>query len=165
MAKRKIIEDAWDLVQKGKPDECWEWLGSKNSTGYGSIKVSQKTYSAHRLIYGLTYPNTISYKAPKNKSLKEFILHKCDNRSCCNPNHMTLVNYDDNNKDAKNKGRSKAVYGANHKNAKLTQEQANKVRDLHSIGINYSQLGIFFGINANNISRICRNISYIENRG
>ena len=162
MAKRKIFEDAWDLVKKGNLNDCWEWIGCKNSTGYGSMTVNQKTYSAHRLIYVLTYPNTIEYKAPKDKTLKEFILHSCDNRTCCNPNHMTLGNYNDNNKDAKNKGRSKTVYGANHKNAKLTQEQANKVRQLHGIGINYSQLGIFFGISANNISRICRNIGYKE---
>jgi hypothetical protein len=44
---------------------------------------------------------------------------------------MTLGNYDDNNKDAAAKGRSKKPpKGAEHKLAKLTQDQARKVREI-----------------------------------
>lgn len=164
MAKRKVFEDAWQLVNIKSHDECWDWLGCKNTTGYGSMTVSQKTYSAHRIIYKLTYPDAIEFKAPKNKSLKQFILHKCDNRVCCNPNHMTLGNYDDNNKDAKYKGRSSAPKGANHKKAKLTFEQANEVRELNKKGLSYVEISKSFNLHANNISRICRNIGYVENR-
>lgn len=163
MAKRKTFEDAWELVSIKSDDECWNWLGCKNSTGYGSMTVSQKVYSAHRIIYKLTHPDEIEFHAPKDKSLKQFILHKCDNRLCCNPKHMMLGNYDDNNKDAKNKGRSSAPKGAHHKKAKLTFEQANKVRELNKKGLSYVEISKFFGIHANNISRICRNIGYVNN--
>jgi len=159
--KRKTFDDVWELIAKKGEDDCWEWQGYKNNTGYGNMTVSQKTYSAHRIVYFLTYPNTIDVAAPKNKSLKQFILHKCDNRSCCNPHHMTLGNYDDNNKDAKSKGRSNARRGSDHKNSKLTQEQAEQARFFRGHGWSFVEIGKMFGIHANNISRICKYRGYV----
>ena len=164
MAKRKVFIDVWELVQQGDPNKCWEWQGCKNSTGYGSITISQKVYSAHRIVYALTFPNAIDFRAPKDKSLKQFILHKCDNRLCCNPDHMELGNYNDNNKDAANKGRSNAPKGANHAKAKLTQEQAEQVRSIHKTGLTYVEIGKMFNIHANNISRIVKMRGYTESR-
>jgi hypothetical protein len=162
MAKRKVFTDVWDLVAKASDDECWEWQGCKNSTGYGSMTVSQKIYSAHRIVFALTYPDTISIKAPTDKKEKQFILHKCDNRICCNPNHMVLGNYNDNNKDAKAKGRSNAPKGASHKLAKLTQEQANQVREIYKTGLSFVDIGKMFNLHANNISRIVKLRAYVE---
>ena len=164
MAKRKIFSDVWNLIAKSGDEKCWEWQGCKNSTGYGSMTVSQKTYSAHRIVFALTYPNVISIEAPTNKKLKQFILHKCDNRGCCNPNHMVLGNYDDNNKDAKAKGRSNAPKGASHKLAKLTQQQANQVREIHKTGLSYVDIGKMFNLHANNVSRIVKFRGYVESR-
>lgn len=159
--KRKTFEDVWDLIAKKGEDECWEWQGCKNNTGYGSMTVSQIPYSAHRIAYFLTFPNTIDVVAPKDKSAKQFILHKCDNRSCCNPNHMMLGNYDDNNKDAKAKGRSNARRGEHHKSAKLSQEQAEQARLFRGHGWSFVEIGKMFGIHANNISRICKYRGYV----
>lgn len=164
MAKRKVLSDVWDLIAKGGDDECWEWQGCKNNTGYGSMTVSQKTYSAHRIVFVLSNPGLISIEAPSDKHLRQFVLHKCDNRLCCNPNHMFLGNYDDNNKDAKSKGRSNAPKGANHKSAKLTQEQANKIREIHKTGLSFIAIGKMFNVHANNVSRVVRGKSYIESR-
>jgi len=164
MAKRKTLADVWQLISIKGDDDCWEWQGCKNSTGYGSMTASQKTYSAHRIVFYLTYPNVISLQAPSDKKSKQFILHKCDNRLCCNPSHMMLGNYDDNNKDAAAKGRSKAPKGAEHKLAKLTQDQARKVREIHKTGLTFVQIGKMFNIHANNISRIVKMRGYAEGR-
>jgi len=164
MAKRKILSDAWDLVQIGDPADCWEWLGCKSKYGYGNMTVSQQVYQAHRIIYFLSFPDEITLKAPKYKWVKEFVLHKCDNRSCCNPKHLFLGNYDDNNKDAKTKGRSFAPFGSNHKKAKLSQDQANQARLFHGHGWSYVEIGKMFNIHANNISRICKYRGYKESR-
>jgi hypothetical protein len=77
---------------------------------------------------------------------------------------MVLGNYDDNNKDAKNKGRSNAPKGANHKLAKLTQDQANQVREIYKTALTYVEIGKMFNIHANNISRIVRFRGYAESR-
>ena len=68
------------------------------------------------------------------------------------------------NKDAKLKGRSKAPQGANHKKAKLTQEQAEQARLFHGHGWSFTEIGKMFGINGNNISRICKYRGYKESR-
>lgn len=162
MAKRKTFDDVWKLIAKGGEDECWEWQGCKNSTGYGSITISQKIYSAHRISFALSNPGLIGMTAPKDKKLKQFVLHKCDNRLCCNPSHMFLGNYDDNNKDAKSKGRSCAPKGAAHKLAKLTQEQANQIRQIYKPGMTFVELGKMFNIHANNIARVVKNRAYLE---
>ena len=161
MAKRKTFSDVWKLVAQSTPDECWLWMGCKNSTGYGSITISQKVYSAHRIVFALTNPGSIEMSAPKDKKAKQFILHKCDNRLCCNPAHMFLGNYADNNKDAAAKGRSNAPRGAEHKKSKLTQEQAEMIRKIYVSGMTYVDLGNMFGIHANNVSRIVRNKAYL----
>ena len=161
MAKRKTFSDVWDLIAQKSEDECWEWQGCKNSTGYGSMMVRQKTYSAHRIVFALSNPGLISIEAPSDKKLKQFILHKCDNRLCCNPKHMFLGNYDDNNKDAKAKGRSNAPKGANHKKAKLTQEQADMIRKIYVPDLTFVEIGKMFNIHANNVSRIVRNKTYL----
>ena len=162
--KKNNFEDVWKFINIGNINQCWEWFGYKNKFGYGGFVVSQKQYVPHRIVFKLTYPNLIEFSAPKDKKIKQFVLHKCDNPSCCNPHHLFLGNYDDNNKDAKLKSRSNAPKGSNHKKAKLTQDQANQARLFHGHGWTYTEIGKMFNIHPNNISRICKYKSYLESR-
>jgi hypothetical protein len=75
---------------------------------------------------------------------------------------MVLGNYNDNNKDVKAKGRSNAPKGASHKLAKLTQEQANQVREIYKTGLSFVDIGKMFNLHANNISRIVKLRAYVE---
>ena len=59
-------------------------------------------------------------------------MHKCDNKLCCNPNHMDLGSYADNNKDAALKGRSRAPRGSQHAKAKLTKEEDRILKSFES---------------------------------
>lgn len=61
---------------------CWLWTGGTNSTGYGSITVRNKKYSAHKLAY-----ETIVGKVPDGMDLD----HLCRVRSCVNPAHLEPV--------------------------------------------------------------------------
>ena len=65
------------------PDECWEWLGSKNKrTGYGKKTVSGRTVLAHRWIWEQLFG-----LIPEGKVIN----HLCGNRSCVNPHHLEVT--------------------------------------------------------------------------
>ena len=87
----------WDKVEKKESDECWNWIAGTQSKGYGSFGVGNgKTDLAHRVAFELATcinPDRLC------------VMHTCDNRLCCNPNHLQLGTIADNNKDMKNKGR------------------------------------------------------------
>lgn len=96
----------WAKVSKPNENGCREWAGAIRKDGYGSVRTTSvsgivngnHTSLSHRvawvLIHGII-PNDLC------------VLHKCDNRPCCEPSHLFLGTYDDNNKDRASKGRSR----------------------------------------------------------
>jgi hypothetical protein len=158
--KRKTFDDVWNLIAKKGDDECWEWQGYK-AKGYGQMMVNQIAYYAHRLVYGLTYPNTITFKAPADKNLKQFIMHKCDNPACCNPKHMQLGNQSDNNKDAKAKERSRGLKNEKHNLAVLSNEQANQIRIFYGHGWSKKEIAKMFGVTTTVTNRVISYKTYI----
>ena len=62
----------------------------------------------------------------------KWILHKCDNPSCVNPEHLFTGTYRDNIDDMVNKSR----HGLGERNgrAKLSEKKVVQIRDLYSSG-------------------------------
>jgi hypothetical protein len=103
-----------------------------------------------------------------------FVLHHCDNPACCRPSHLFLGTAADNSLDMKTKGRSMAgdrngarkyperyAKGGNCSFAKLTNEQAQQVRDRYAVGgITQRQLAAEFMANKCTIWHIIHNRTY-----
>lgn len=78
---------------------CWLWLLSCGNHGYGQLGWYGRKRTAHRL----------SWQAHRGDiPVGLCVLHKCDVRSCCNPDHLFLGTRQDNMADMVAKGRSTA---------------------------------------------------------
>ena len=116
-------ESFWRYLTPTSADECWEWQGAINAGGYGSLKVTGKmTIVAHRASWEI-------HNGPIPDDL--WVLHKCDNRPCCNPAHLFLGTHDDNMADMARKGRVVAHSGDNHwrRKAAMTARPAPEAPD------------------------------------
>ena len=74
---------------------CWEWTLQKDRDGYGRVKHEGKKKGAHVVAW-------LIFKGDKGD---QWVLHKCDNPSCCNPEHLFLGDNKSNQVDRYNKGR------------------------------------------------------------
>jgi len=163
--KRKSLIDVWKKIDIRDVDDCWNWTGATTSVKlpYGVMGVGGAVYVVHRIVYFLEHPGSISLRAPKDLSLREFVLHKCDNRLCCNPKHLFLGNYDDNNKDAMRKGRKGGwigVRGPAHHLAVLSEEQVRQIRYLGSLNLSAGEISRAFSISNELARKVVKGISY-----
>jgi hypothetical protein len=72
----------WSRVNRRGEDECWDWLGFKQSNGYGQAWADGRTTMAHRVAYQLA-----SGAIPDGYEID----HLCFNKGCVNPEHLEAV--------------------------------------------------------------------------
>lgn len=61
--------------------------------------------------------------------LDSVVLHTCDNKLCCNPDHLRFGSHADNMADMRAKGRRKCIgSGERNERAKMTPEQVLAIR-------------------------------------
>jgi hypothetical protein len=157
-------EVLWSKVDKHNEDECWNWKGFINHDGYGRTWINDKGYYAHRVIYSLVYPNIINLNAPSSTDETGFLLHICDNPSCCNPKHLWVGSHWDNMADKVKKGRSPDFSGGKGPRCKLTMEQAREARLFRKNGMTISQLMEKFNLSRASMKTLLRGDSYKESR-
>lgn len=82
---------------------CWNWSGCKDELGYG--RIHYKNNIGRRPYIGTHRASWIVFNGDIPDGL--LVLHKCDNPSCINPDHLFLGTNRDNCNDKMKKGRHK----------------------------------------------------------
>lgn len=136
---------------------CWLWDYSVTTTGYGRMRIAGKNEPAHRLSWEL-------FRGPIPEGL--CVCHKCDVRSCVNPDHLFLGTKADNHQDMVSKGRHRfpkpafVPKGEQSGSAKLTERQVLEMRRLGHSGRRYKDLAEKFGVSAGLVSMICNGLRW-----
>lgn len=96
MSRPNTIYDFFTKFDIDTSTECWNWTSAKNRKGYGQFKYDHKLHIAHRFIFSMLV-----------EQIKEgnHILHRCDNPSCVNPEHLWQGTNQDNVDDKMQKRR------------------------------------------------------------
>jgi hypothetical protein len=107
------------------------------------MSVNKRTTFAHRVAW-------IAFKGPIPPGL--FVLHKCDVRSCVNPDHLFLGSNYDNVADMVAKGRHPK--GETHGRHVLKDADVAEIRAERSSGATLAQIAARFGIHLSYVGHI-----------
>jgi hypothetical protein len=124
---------------------CWLWLRGLDRSGYGGIFFNSKSRGAHRVSWEL-------FNGPVPAGM--CVLHRCDVRSCINPDHLFLGTKADNNEDMHLKGRAKNLYGEAHQNSKLSDKMIDDIRARSKLGEDPKKLAMEYGVHYQYICKI-----------
>lgn len=136
------VKEKFEAKYTPEPNSgCWLWIGAIAASGYGTLSIGGRPAYAHRLSWQL-------YRGPIPSGYA--ICHKCDIRTCVNPDHLFPGTLTDNNRDMCRKGRhwsvvnrSSSLKGVEQAGAKLTDEDVLVIR---RSGLSYRALGRQFGV-------------------
>jgi hypothetical protein len=122
---------------------CWLWRRKILKSGYGDIGINGKSVLAHRASYE-------AFRGPIPNGAQ--VCHKCDVKSCVNPEHLFLGTQKQNQADMVAKGRS--ARGEMASSAKLTERAVREIRRaLPSYGYREA-LSKKFGVSPGSVSNI-----------
>jgi hypothetical protein len=133
-----------------KNGACWEWSGSLDGNGYG---LSMSALPNERLVHRISWIVFNGKKIPKSDSYHGVcVLHKCDNPSCFNPDHLFLGTHKDNMADRDKKGRH--MHGESHYEAKLNDNIVMDIKHKLRDGVSGTILADEYNVTQGTISHI-----------
>ena len=142
-------EKFWSNVDR--TGECWLWLKSTRSYGYGQYWFRRKIVETHRISWILTHGDI-----PKGMC----VCHACDVPACVNPSHLFLGTQRDNLADMHRKGRDFSHFrehpskGEANRRAKLTEDEVRAIRTRYASGESLRALGRAFHVDFTCISSV-----------
>jgi hypothetical protein len=132
-----VLERLCTLSTEWDEADCWEYLGKDAGRGgHKRIRLDdKKRIQVHRLAWEAYNAEPI----PPNM----FVLHKCDNPTCFNPNHLYLGSLKQNSADTSQR----------HPGWGLVSDPV-VLADIASSSLSSSELGLKYGVTSARIRQI-----------
>ena len=127
------------------PSGCWEWQKARTDKGYGQLRTKGGMSYVHRLMYRLNVGDIPS---------GAFVLHKCDNPPCCNPDHLFAGTPLQNMSDKVAKRRH--CVGEQFPQAKLSPDKVREIRSLFAQGTPKLRISKMYGVSQRTILLVIR---------
>lgn len=135
--KSSLLEAIEFRGWKVQPNGCWEYSGSRDSHGYGTIRFQKKNYWTHRVMFEREHGYS-----------PEVVRHTCDNPPCMNPQHLRAGTKQDNSYD---------MMDRSNISKKTTPEQREEMYIRYVAGgVTQQQLAEEYGISQTVVGRIIR---------
>ncbi len=94
--RERILEKILSNVTVDEVSGCWIWQGGTSGAGrgggYGRMCLDGQTVAVHIVMFTHAH----GYKPSKKQ-----VDHLCENRLCCNPDHLELVTHLENQRRKK----------------------------------------------------------------
>lgn len=146
-----------------KSDGCWLWQGAIDRKGYGMFSIGSRRRPDGTRRNSMVLAHRVSYEIefgaiPRSGASGYLcVLHSCENPGCVNPKHLFLgTNLDSVRKmDAKGRRKTKALCGAAHGNAVLTEDKVREIVRRHfDDKVPQRHLAAEFGVAASTVNHI-----------
>lgn len=135
----------WKKAEKELHD-CILWNKAKDKAGYGVSWLNGKYIRAHVKAFKLSKGDI---------PVGLLVRHTCDNRACCNPEHLVLGTYKDNSQDMVTRNRQ--AKGEQVGTSKLTEDIIKMIRSMNGTS---RQIAEFFGCSKTQVLSIKNNTSW-----
>lgn len=145
------------IAPRMSPDGCEEWTGAHlpEPNHYGTVRIRQRLYYAHRISYEL-------HHGAIPPGLR--VCHRCDNPPCTRGSHLFAGTAKDNSVDMRDKGRwrNRRMAGSLNGAAKLNEDQVRAIRAAYAGGSRQVDLADDFGVTQALISLIVRREAWLH---
>ena len=99
---------------------CWIYQKGPRKDGYCNFGVNGKTDLVHRAMYEV--------ENGEIKDRNKIVCHVCDNRKCCNPDHLYLGSHSSNALDRQQRNPRSDQTGENNHASKLSENEVLEIR-------------------------------------
>jgi hypothetical protein len=136
-----MVHTVETLLERATPEPntgCWLWTKAiAGVTGYPVTHHRGVAVGAHRLMAALVF-------GPLSPGMDA--CHRCDVRSCINPDHLFVGTHAENMADMHAKGRANTVKGERKPGAKLNDRVVSEIKAALASGTHPNSLAAKYGV-------------------